>query len=181
MKKPAKKLISYRENHLQRLRYNITFMTIFYNVSEVVMASQSSEDRTQELSQESIVNAPESEYMNDAQLTFFRRLLVKLHDTTRDRIREAKERMSTPQELGDETDRASWEEQCAISLRIVDREQKLLPKIQQSLERIRHGTYGYCLESGDPIGIRRLLVRPTAEYCADIKVFKEMKEHIYRD
>ncbi len=127
-----------------------------------------------------LIDAPESEYMNDEQLAFFKNLLIELHDTTRDHIKSAKEQMLIPPDLSDESDRATWEEQCAISMRIVDREQKLLPKIQQSLERIRLGTYGYCEESGEPIGIRRLLIRPTAEYCADIKVFKEMKEHIYR-
>lgn len=132
------------------------------------------------MSKDELLNAPESDYMNDEQLEFFRNLLVELHDSTRERIREAKDEMLSPPDLSDESDRASWEEQCALSMRIVDREQKLLPKIQQALERIRHGEYGYCMETGEPIGIPRLLLRPTAEYCADVKVFKEMKEHIYR-
>ena len=127
-----------------------------------------------------LIDAPESEYMDDNQLAFFKKRLIDLHDSTRERIRKAKEQMSIAPDLSDISDRATWEEQCAISMRIVDREQKLLPKIQQSLERIRIGTYGYCLESGEPIGIPRLLVRPTAEFCADVKIFKEMKEHLYR-
>lgn len=130
--------------------------------------------------EQAILDAPESEYMDDGQLEFFKNRLIELHDTTRERIRKAKEQMSIAPDLSDLSDRATWEEQCAIDMRIVDREQKLLPKIQQSLERIRMGTYGYCLESGEPIGIPRLLVRPTAEYCADVKNFKEMKEHLYR-
>ena len=128
-----------------------------------------------------ILDAPETDYMNAEQLAFFRNKLIELHDTTRERIRDAKEQMLSPPELSDLSDRASWEEQCALLMRVVDREQKLLPKIQQSLERIRHETYGYCLESGEPIGIPRLLARPTAEFCADVKVFREMKEHAYRD
>lgn len=130
--------------------------------------------------EQKLIEAPESEYMNDEQLAFFKNKLIELHNTTREHIREAKEQMLIPRDLSDESDRASWEEQCAISMRIVDREQKLLPKIQQSLERIRLGGYGYCLETGDPIGIPRLLIRPTAEYCADVKVFKEKSEHLYR-
>ena len=130
--------------------------------------------------EQQIIDAPESEYMNQAQLAFFRNRLIELHDETRKRIREAKEEMLCPPDLSDASDRATWEEQCALSMRIVDREQKLLPKIQQALERIRLDTYGYCLETGEPIGIPRLLVRPTAEYCADVKIFQEMKEHIYR-
>jgi len=127
-----------------------------------------------------LIAAPESEYMNDEQLDFFRNKLIELHDSTRERIREAKEEMLSPPDLSDASDRASWEEQTAILMRIVDREQKLLPKIQQSLERIRLGTYGYCLETDEPIGIPRLLARPTAEYCADVKVCQEMQEHLYR-
>ncbi|KZX75696.1 molecular chaperone DnaK [Oleiphilus sp. HI0009] len=130
---------------------------------------------------ETIKLASEDEYMNDAQLAFFKALLIELHDSTRERIQEAKDQMSSPVDSADEGDRASWEEQCAISMRIVDREQKLLPKIQQSLERIRLGEYGYCIESGDPIGIPRLLLRPTAEYCADVKQAREMQEHVFRD
>jgi DnaK suppressor protein len=113
-------------------------------------------------------------------LEFFKALLIDLHDTTRIRIQAIKDQMSSPMDLSDESDRASWEEQFTISLRIVDREQKLLPKIQQALGRIRLGDYGYCLDSGEAIGISRLLVRPTAEYCVDVKLIKEIKEHAYK-
>ena len=141
----------------------------------------SSEPEIALLSEQQITQSNESDYMNEQQLAFFKDRLIKLYDSTRDRIQEAREQMLIPPALSDESDRASWEEQCAISMRIVDREQKLLPKIQLSLERIRLGTYGYCLETGEPIGIPRLLVRPTAEFCADVKSIQEMKEHIYRD
>ncbi|WP_339890082.1 TraR/DksA family transcriptional regulator [Neptuniibacter pectenicola] len=133
------------------------------------------------LTEEQIIKAPKSDYMNAAQLEFFRRRLTQLHETINERIQEAKHKMATPPELNDDSDRASWEEECSTSLRILDREQKLLPKIVQSLERIRLGTYGYCLESDEPIGIPRLLARPTAEYCADVKADRELKERIYRD
>ncbi|NRA24780.1 MAG: RNA polymerase-binding protein DksA [Oleispira sp.] len=136
---------------------------------------------TQKLIEEQIKEAPDKDYMNEEQLAFFKELLIELHESTRKRVQEFKDHISSPMELSDESDRATWEEQCAISLRIVDREQKLLPKIRQALERIRLGDYGYCQESGEPIGIQRLLVRPTAEYCVDIKTLKEIKEHFYRD
>lgn len=132
------------------------------------------------LSKEEILAAPESDYMNEDQLAFFKNFLIELHESTCNHIKEAKEQMTNPVEASDESDRASCEEQAAISLRIVDREQKLLPKIQQALERIRLGTYGYCLESDEPIGIQRLLARPTADYCAEVKALKEIKEHNYR-
>ncbi|BFM17734.1 RNA polymerase-binding protein DksA [Maricurvus nonylphenolicus] len=133
------------------------------------------------LTEEQIKQAPESDYMNEEQLEFFRCLLLELHESTKNRIQEAKRQMATPPEFNDENDRASWEEECSTSLRILDREQKLLPKISQSLERIRLGNYGYCLESDEPIGVPRLLARPTAEYCAEVKAQMEYKEQAYRD
>lgn len=134
------------------------------------------------LTLEQLKQAPESDYMNDEQLTFFRDLLEELYKTTSQRIDDAKSEMARPlEDFGDANDRASLEEQSRILLRIADREQKLLPKIQQSLKRIADGSYGYCLESDEPIGIPRLLIRPTAEYCADVKADKESKEDHFRN
>lgn len=132
------------------------------------------------LSEEQIKAAPESDYMNADQLEFFKNKLLELYEATDVRIQEAKDQMASPLDFSDANDRASWEEQSAIALRIVEREQKLLPKIRQSLERIRLGSYGYCLESGEPIGIPRLLARPTAEYCAEVKLVSELKENHYK-
>ena len=132
------------------------------------------------LTKEQILEAPEDDYMNEAQLAFFEHELLELHKTTLDRVQEAKEQMSSSFDSSDISDRATWEEQSSISLRIVEREQKLLPKIQQALERVRRNDYGYCLESGEPIGIPRLLARPTAEYCAEVKTLKEIKEQNYK-
>lgn len=127
-----------------------------------------------------IIDAPEEDYMNEEQLAFFKQKLIELHDITREHIREAKEQMLSPPDITDLSDKATWEEQCGMLIRIVEREQRLLPKIQQALERIRIETYGYCLESGEPIGVRRLLARPTADFCADVKTMMENKEHMYQ-
>lgn len=132
-----------------------------------------------QLSEQEILAMPEADYMNELQLEFFRLKLIQLHESTRIRIQEVKQQMSDRVDLSDANDRASFEEQSAIALRIVDREQKLLPKIKMSLERIRLDTYGYCLESGEPIGVSRLLTRPTAEYSADVKALREKKEIHY--
>ena len=140
----------------------------------------SSKSTSQQLTEKQILKQPKSNYMNAEQLAFFRQKLIELHESTCVRIQEAKDQMASPIDCSDANDRASYEEQASIALRIVDREQKLLPKIQQSLERIRLGTYGYCLESGEPIGIPRLLARPTAEYCSGEKAIKELKENQYR-
>ena len=137
--------------------------------------------KTSNISEEMILAAPDSQYMNSEQLEFFKQRLLDLYKSTCNQIDEARNKMVNPMDSSDLNDRASSEEQSSIALRIVDREQKLLPKIRQSLERIRLGEYGYCMESGEPIGIPRLLARPTAEYCTEVKTLKEMKEHQYRD
>jgi DnaK suppressor protein len=129
---------------------------------------------------EAAIKESDEDYMNDEQLELFKKVLIELYAATKKRVQNFKDQIANPMALSDESDRASWEEQCAISLRIVEREQKLLPKIQQALERIRLGDYGYCKDSGEPIGLQRLLLRPTAEYCVDIKVLKEIKENAYR-
>ena len=145
------------------------------------MKEKSTDSDIKLLTKEEILAAPEANYMNADQLAFFRQLLIDLHESTMVRVREAKEQMSCSFDSSDVSDRATWEEQSNLALRIVDREQKLLPKIQQALERIRCDDFGYCLESGEPIGIPRLLARPTAEYCAEVKAIKEVKEHNYKD
>jgi len=131
------------------------------------------------LTEKEILKAPKTHYMNEQQLRFFKEKLLGLLESTIQQIDDAKKRMVRPMEFSDPSDRATSEEQSAIALRIIDREQKLLPKIKQALERIRLGTYGYCLETDDPIGIPRLIARPTAEFGAELKTLKEMKEHHY--
>ena len=139
-------------------------------------------DSTNKISvtKEQLLAASEQDYMNDDQLEFFKNLLLELHESTMVHIQDAKEQMVQPHDSSDASDIATWQEQSNIALRIAEREQKLLPKIQEALERIRLGSYGYCLESGEPIGIPRLLARPTAEYCADVKALQEIKEDHYK-
>lgn len=138
------------------------------------------DEKIKKLSEQQILKAPKSDYMNADQLEFFRQSLMDLHRATCVRIQEAKDQLVSAMAFSDPVDQAASEEQSSIALRIVEREQRLLPKIQKSLERIRLGDYGYCLESGEPIGIGRLLARPTAEYCAEVKAMKEMKENHYK-
>ena len=130
---------------------------------------------------EMLLEAPEEDYMNEAQLDFFKQRLIELHEDTLKLIQDAKQQMSQPQDTSDANDLASLQEQSSLALRFIDREQKLLPKIQAALERIRLGNYGYCLESEEPIGIARLLARPTAEFSAEVKALKEIKENHYNN
>jgi DnaK suppressor protein len=132
------------------------------------------------LTTEQILAASEKDYMNEDQLFFFNNLLLELYESTLARAEEAKKQISPPSDLSDVSDRGTWEEQSGIVLRIFEREQKLLPKIKQSLARIYNHSFGYCLESGEPIGIPRLLVRPITEYCAEVKAIKEIKDNNYK-
>ena len=81
----------------------------------------------------------------------------------------------------DEVDRAQHEIDSMLFLRIVERESKLLPKIDKAIMRIKAGDYGFCLETGEPIGLERLISRPTAEYCAEVKTINEEKEKHFAD
>lgn len=120
-------------------------------------------------------------YMNDSQLEFFREYLMQQKQEAIEHIRSAQDQLNDRPELNDDADRAQYEEESRIALRIIDRESKLLPKFDKALARIRNSEFGFCLESGEEIGIQRLLLRPTAEYCADIKAVHESKERLYRD
>ena len=133
------------------------------------------------ITKEKILKAPNKNYMNKEQLHFFRDLLDDLKKETLTHIRDAKDRLSNPPACSDEVDRAQHEIDSMLFLRIVERESKLLPKIDKAIMRIKSGDYGYCLESGEPIGLRRLLSRPTAEYCAEVKTINEEKEKHFVD
>jgi DnaK suppressor protein len=133
------------------------------------------------LTREKILKAPKKNYMNKDQLVFFQSLLNDLKQETLTHIREAKDRLSNPPSCSDEVDRAQHEIDSMLFLRIVERESKLLPKIDKAIMRIKAGDYGFCLETGEPIGLERLISRPTAEYCAEVKTINEEKEKHFVD
>jgi DnaK suppressor protein len=118
-------------------------------------------------------------YMNSKQLMFFEARLQALKKETLRNIKNAQGSLSERPELKDEADLAQHEETLSLALRSVKRETKLLPKIDAAVKRIRDGEYGYCLESGEAIGVDRLSIRPTAEYCAEVKHQMEEKEKHY--
>lgn len=132
------------------------------------------------MTKEELLAAPEEDYMNEQQQAFFRQLLLDLREETAASMEKAKKQLSSPPEMNDEGDHAAYEEESRLALRILDRERRLLPKIEDALKRIATGEYGYCIESGDPIGIPRLLARPTAEQSAEVKALNERKEQNFR-
>ena len=133
------------------------------------------------LTKEKILRAPKKNYMDKDQLSFFKTQLNELKKETLMHIKDAKDRLSNPPACSDEVDRAQHEIDSMLFLRIVERESKLLPKIDKALLRIKAGDYGYCLETGEPIGLERLISRPTAEFCAEVKSINEEKEQHFAD
>jgi DnaK suppressor protein len=133
------------------------------------------------LTEKELLAMPESDYMNEAQLAFFRNRLKLLEqdilnnaDTTTENLRET-------QFVPDPADRATIEEEHALELRTRDRERKLLKKVQQSINLIDSGEYGWCEETGEPIGLQRLLARPTATLSLEAQERREMRQKLYGD
>jgi DnaK suppressor protein len=121
-------------------------------------------------------------FMNERQKEYFRLKLLRWRD---DILREAKQTLQHLQEENvnhpDLADRASSETDRAIELRARDRQRKLIAKIDAALERIEDGTYGYCVETGDPISPKRLEARPIATLSIEAQERHERREKVYRD
>lgn len=133
------------------------------------------------MTEDDIRNAPDSEYMNEEQLVFFRDRLLQMRAEVLARELDVKERLHQREVFADPADRASAEEEHWLDLRLRERESLLLRKIEDALRRIRDKEYGYCEKTGEPIGIARLLARPTATVCVDIKGQDERAESQFRD
>jgi DnaK suppressor protein len=121
-------------------------------------------------------------FMNERQRDYFRRKLIAWKEEI---LRESSETISALQNESDNhpdiADRASSETDRAIELRARDRQRKLISKIDSALARINDGSYGYCEETGEPIGLRRLDARPIATLSIEAQERHERRERIYRD
>lgn len=125
---------------------------------------------------------PEAAYMDAAQLAFFRDLLLVQRTELQARISREFELMQQFEPSSDPSDLGTVEEQRHWQLRLLEREKKLLDKIDEAVERIARGEYGWCKDTGEPIGLRRLLLRPTATLCIEAKERQERQErHIRED
>lgn len=119
---------------------------------------------------------PDSDYMNSVQRAFFRQLLQDERQKLLLHIDELKKVIDSGEATGDEADKAAREEELRLLFRQLDRESRLLPKIDAALARLQNGEYGYCRETGEPIGLARLMLRPTAELSIEAKTAQEMRE-----
>jgi DnaK suppressor protein len=135
-----------------------------------------------DLTDAELLSMPESEYMSEQQLEFFRTRLQALKEDLLSNAGETTEHLREDTSVvPDPADRATIEEEHALELRTRDRERKLLKKISQALARIESGDYGYCDETGEPIGLGRLLARPTATLSLEAQQRRELKQKLFGD
>ncbi|WEW99428.1 RNA polymerase-binding protein DksA [Pseudomonas nitroreducens] len=128
------------------------------------------------MTEQELLAQPGEAYMSEAQQGYFRALLLEQRDELQGRIDEEFQALQDTERASDEADVASREEARQWQLRLLEREKKLLDKIDQALERLARGDYGWCEETGEPIGLRRLLLRPTASLCIEAKERQERRE-----
>ncbi|MDP8163483.1 RNA polymerase-binding protein DksA [Pasteurella skyensis] len=122
------------------------------------------------------------EYMNEAQIAHFHKILTAWHSQIMDEAKRTKTQMQDDvTHFADPSDRATQEEEFSLELRNRDRERRLLKKIENTLQRLKEDDYGFCDACGIEIGLRRLEARPTAQLCIDCKTLAEIREkHIGR-
>ncbi len=119
----------------------------------------------------------DEEYMNDAQIEHFRKILKAWHVQIMEEAERTKSQMQDDvTNFADPADRATQEEEFSLELRNRDRERKLLKRIEQTLAKLDTGDYGYCDACGIEIGLKRLEARPTADLCIDCKTLAEIRE-----
>ena len=136
----------------------------------------------EKLTDQDVQSMPDAEYMNDVQLAFFRRKLTQLKEDMLANAGETTEHLREDTVVvPDPADRATIEEEHALELRTRDRERKLLKKIEQAISRIDSGDYGYCEETGEPIGVGRLMARPTASLSLEAQQRRELKQKMFGD
>lgn len=133
------------------------------------------------LTEEELIKAPEKEYMNEAQLAFFKQRLIELREQMLQNADDTGQHLRENEVTTDPSDRATLEEEYTLELRTRDRERKLLKKVEKSLRMIDDGSYGWCEETGDPIGIPRLLARPTATLSLEAQERRERVQKLYGD
>ncbi len=135
-----------------------------------------------DLTEPELLAMPDTEYMNEKQVEFFRARLKAQKDDLLSNAGETTEHLREDTSIvPDPADRATIEEEHALELRTRDRERKLLKKIAQALTRLDSGEYGFCDETGEPIGLARLLARPTATLSLEAQQRREMKQKMFGD
>lgn len=128
------------------------------------------------MTKENLLKMPDSKYMNQEQLDFFEELLKEQAVELESAIVHSKQSLADSEQEIDLNDVATKQEMQQLHLRTMERQSKLIKKVNKSLMLIKEGEYGYCLETGEPIGLQRLLARPTATLSIQSKQAQEHQE-----
>jgi DnaK suppressor protein len=126
-----------------------------------------------------LLRMPASDYMNERQLAYFREMLTTMKQQLLENADLTSEHLRESDVVPDPADRATIEEEHALELRTRDRERKLMKKIDEAIGRINDGSYGWCEETGEAIGLARLLARPTATLSVEAQARRELKQRMY--
>ena len=132
-----------------------------------------------ELTEDDIRQWQGDDYMNEAHLAFFKARLTQMREELLSNANATSQHLQEQENISDPADRATLEEEYALELRTRDRERKLLMKIDATLRKIDDGSYGYCEDTGEPIGLKRLLARPTASLSVEAQERRERLKKQY--
>ena len=135
--------------------------------------------KPKQLTEADLIKAPERDYMNEAQLAFFKQRLLEIRAQLLNNADDTGQHLRENEVTTDPSDRATLEEEYTLELRTRDRERKLLKKVEKSIKLIDDGEYGFCEETGEPIGIPRLLARPTATLSLEAQERRERMQKMY--
>jgi len=135
--------------------------------------------KPKQLTEADLMKAPERDYMNEAQLAFFKQRLIEIRAQLLNNADDTGQHLRENEVTTDPSDRATLEEEYTLELRTRDRERKLLKKVEKSIKLIEDGEYGFCEETGEPIGIPRLLARPTATLSLEAQERRERMQKMY--
>lgn len=135
--------------------------------------------KPKQLTEADLIKAPEREYMSEVQLAFFKQRLLEIRAQLLNNADDTGQHLRENEVTTDPSDRATLEEEYTLELRTRDRERKLLKKVEKSIKLIDDGEYGFCEETGEPIGIPRLLARPTATLSLEAQERRERMQKMY--
>ena len=133
------------------------------------------------LTEAEILKQPEADYMSAEQLAFFHEKLVELRGQILHNATDTGEHLRESEVATDPSDRATQEEEYTLELRTRDRERKLLKKVDKVIRMIDDGSFGWCEETGEPIGLARLIARPTATLSIEAQERRERMQKLYGD
>ncbi|CAG8870778.1 RNA polymerase-binding transcription factor DksA [Pseudomonas fluorescens] len=119
------------------------------------------------MTKEKLLAMPADDYMNAAQLAFFTELLQSMKVETQERIEQSRITIESLDSPADPADAASVEEERHWLVNAIERDQRSLPQLEMALGRIADESFGWCDDSGEPIGLKRLLISPTTKYCIE--------------